>query len=82
MLSFKPTFSLSSFTFVKRLLLGKKMTRTPKKCLTGFLMVKRYWAGFPDRTRQVKEVPAQTVLEVAYMCLLQRDGQVNGQGFG
>ena len=48
MLSFKPTFSLSSFTFVKRLLLGKKMTRTPKKCLTGFLMVKRYRAGFLD----------------------------------
>ena len=48
MLSFKPTFSLSSFTFVKRLLLGKKMTRTPKKCLTGFLMAKHYWAVFSD----------------------------------
>ena len=48
-------------------MLGKKTTRTPKKCPTGFLMVKRYRVGFLDPKEAGGASPRWTVLEAVYI---------------
>ena len=71
------------------IVLGKDNQDPEKSDLTGFLMVKRSGAGFPGgvpgrgsrtQTRQVEEVSARTVLEAAYISLLQ--GMVRLMGGG
>ena len=61
--------------FQHNYLLGKKMTRTAKKkkkkLSNKLFNGEALWAGSWTQTRQVEEVRAQTMLEAAYISLLE-----------
>ena len=60
------------------------MTRTPKECLTGFLMAKRSRVGFPDgvprpeRGRSRSPRPAR--VGGGFYMFVERDGQAKWTG--
>ena len=56
------------------------MTRTPKECLTGFLMAKRYWAGFPDPNEAGRGSPHPDHVGGGFYTFVARDGQARWTG--
>ena len=62
-------------------MLGKDYQDT-KRVSNRLLMGKRFWAGLPDRTRQVEEVRAVTVLGVVFIRSLRGMVRLDGRGFG
>ena len=57
-----------------------KMTRTPKECLTGFLMAKRSRAGFPDPNEAGQGSPSPDRVGGGFCTFVVRDGQARWMG--
>ena len=61
-------------------MLGKQMTKTPKKWLTGFLMAKRSRAGFPDPNEAGRGSLRPDLVGGGFYTFVARDGQATWTG--